>query len=445
MNRKAWSKMHFSIADTEELLDAFGSTYISYRLCCNGTYHGSARYREFFDLHETLRKDYHTLPCFPPKKLFNLTAVELSGRRTALEKYMQNLGQSSELLNTAALQDFLQRIQLRSCDKLQPGTHNVFLLNGNCIEVKVDPKIPASELLEMVCHEIKLPSELTHYFALFLAKEENKRYTLFKRFFSFELPFVVCSLNSNGSSSLRIILRKGYWDSSFDAQMLESRVGTNLLFVETVDAINRGWILPSPEQKSHLENLQSKGSRKELVQVAQTVRGYGTLHFATCTIDYPSSSTTTKPYITAKDLICPLKSEGSQKQEAVFRVVRMRCWRLCVSETYKTARPPEALNQPRQSIMFEYLLGRDKLQWVTIHSEEAIWISSCLQSIVEELMLIKKGQKIDGKPFMTDEKKLSRSRSNSSTTSESLQVSVTITRNHINGNSAFEEIRDEDL
>ena len=142
--------MHFSITDTEELLDAFGSTYISYRLYCNGTFHGSARYREFYDLNETLRKDSYTLPCFPPKKLFNLTGVELSGRRTALEKYMQNLGQSSELLHSAPLQDFLHKIQLRCCENLEPGMHSVFLLNGNCIEVKVDPKIPASELLEMV-------------------------------------------------------------------------------------------------------------------------------------------------------------------------------------------------------------------------------------------------------------------------------------------------------
>ena len=295
-----------------------------------------------------------------------------------------------------------------------------------------------------ICHEIKLPSELSHFFAIFLAKEENKRYSLFKRFFSFELPFVVSSLNSNDSSNLRIVLRKGYWDSSFDAQVLDSRVGTNLLFVEAVDAVNRGWILPSPEQKLNLENLQSKGSRKEFVQVAQSVRGYGTLHFVTCTIDYPSSSTTTKPYITSKDLVCPLKLEGVNKQEAVFRIVRMRCWRLCVSETYKSARPPESLNQPQHSIMFEYLLGRDKLQWVTIQSDEAVWISSCLQSIVEELMTIKKGQKI-GRPCPMEEKKTSRSRSNSSATSESLSVSVTITRNHINGNSAFEEIRDEDL
>lgn len=46
-------------------------------------------------------------------------------------------------------------------------------------------------------------------------------------------------------------------------------------------------------------------------------------------------------------------------------------------------------------LAFEYLMARDKLQWVTITSDQAILISVCLQSIVDELLLKKAGMKIN--------------------------------------------------
>lgn len=46
-------------------------------------------------------------------------------------------------------------------------------------------------------------------------------------------------------------------------------------------------------------------------------------------------------------------------------------------------------------LAFEYLMAREKLQWITITSDQAILISVCLQSIVDELMLKKTGVKIN--------------------------------------------------
>lgn len=162
------------------------------------------------------------------------------------------------------------------------------MLNGNSVNLQVDPKSSNDDILEAVCRELKLPSELTYYFGLYLAKEDQSRYTPFKKFLPFEIPFATLHLssppsNSSSSSALkvRILIKKSYSDPAFDTDVLDSpnRVGTNLLFVETVDSINRGWIVPTPEQKSQLENLQNKGSRREFVLLARTVKGYGALHF----------------------------------------------------------------------------------------------------------------------------------------------------------------------
>lgn len=150
-------------------------------------------------------------------------------------------------------------------------------------------------------------------------------------------------------------------------------------------------------------------------------------------MDYPAVGTQTKPFLTSRDLVCPF--DGG-KQEAVFRIVRIRCWRLCFSETYKNGHVND--NRPRVSLMFEYLLAKDKLQWITILSEESIWISSCIQGMVEELMLKKRGSKIQ-KPELSKKDKAK------AVQSESLSVSVTVTRKMTSDNSAFEEIGDEDL
>jgi hypothetical protein len=45
-------------------------------------------------------------------------------------------------------------------------------------------------------------------------------------------------------------------------------------------------------------------------------------------------------------------------------------------------------------LSFEYLMNNQELQWVTIVSSQAILMSLCLQSIVEELLRMRNGAKI---------------------------------------------------
>jgi sorting nexin-17 len=49
--------------------------------------------------------------------------------------------------------------------------------------------------------------------------------------------------------------------------------------------------------------------------------------------------------------------------------------------------------QSQLELSFEYLMSKDKLQWITIASEQAILMSVCLQAMVDELLLKKTGMK----------------------------------------------------
>ena len=48
-------------------------------------------------------------------------------------------------------------------------------------------------------------------------------------------------------------------------------------------------------------------------------------------------------------------------------------------------------NEYSLELSFEYLIDKNKLQWITISSEQAILMSVCLQSMIDELLLKKKG------------------------------------------------------
>lgn len=56
-----------------------------------------------------------------------------------------------------------------------------------------------------------------------------------------------------------------------------------------------------------------------------------------------------------------------------FKVIRIRCWKT---------------NQTKEetSISIEYLIKKDQLEWITIHTEHAALISTSLQSMVDEIL-----------------------------------------------------------
>ena len=44
------------------------------------------------------------------------------------------------------------------------------------------------------------------------------------------------------------------------------------------------------------------------------------------------------------------------------------------------------MDHPKLELAFEYLLSKERLQWITVDSTQVIFLSLCLQSMVEELM-----------------------------------------------------------
>nr|XP_058935922.1 sorting nexin-17 isoform X3 [Kogia breviceps] len=355
--------MHFSIPETESRSgDSGGSAYVAYNIHVNGVLHCRVRYSQLLGLHEQLRKEYgaNVLPAFPPKKLFSLTPAEVEQRREQLEKYMQAVRQDPLLGSSETFNSFLRRAQ------------------------------------QAVAAKLDLPDDLIGYFSLFLVREkEDGAFSFVRKLQEFELPYV--SVASLRSQEYKIVLRKSYWDSAYDDDVMENRVGLNLLYAQTVSDIERGWILVTKEQHRQLKSLQEKVSKKEFLRLAQTLRHYGYLRFDACVADFPEKDCPVVVSAGNSELSLQLRLPGQQLREGSFRVTRMRCWRVTSSVPLPsggTSSPGRGRGEVRLELAFEYLMSKDRLQWVTITSPQAIMMSICLQSMVDELMVKKSGGSI---------------------------------------------------
>lgn len=387
--------MHFSIPNTKELSDASGSHYTAFNVHINGVYHCSVRYQKFYDFQQELKKEFGSvtsLPYFPPKKLFPLSPFQVDERRLELERFIQNVSQIPEISNSETFNHFLLTAQQQSQLELPSDIDlDVFLVNGHEVTVNIKSMDKTNDVLECVASKIGLPLQFLYYFGLYLVcKDPNADFTIVRKLQEFESPFI--SLKSLSSSGMHwITVRKSYWDSSYDDDLMEDRVAMNLLFLQAVSDVERGWILTSDEEASHLSALLKRGSKKEYLRSVRGFQYYGYVVFKPCTSDYPQPDTKVIVATGNKELNFRILHK-SEVREVSFKVTRMRCWR--ISSVVAEDNGRESSEPCRLELSFEYLVAKNSLRWITLYTSQAILISMCLQGMVDELIMKNEGRKI---------------------------------------------------
>lgn len=103
-------------------------------------------------------------------------------------------------------------------------------------------------------------------------------------------------------------------------------VALNLLYIQTVSDIERGWILCTKEVKSQLAHFQARLSKREYIDLARTLKYYGYIQFVPCYCDYPKAQSKVLVAIGGQEL--SLRLMGQVIKEGSFKVTRMRCWRI---------------------------------------------------------------------------------------------------------------------
>lgn len=387
--------MHFSIPDTQDFKDEAGSAYTSFNIHINGVFHCTVRFSLLHSFHEQLRKEFgsDSLPPFPPKKLLPLSAQKVDERRLMLERYIQTASQNPAIANCDIFNSFLLNAQ-QETQKEQPenATLDIFLMNGHKISLNITSTDQTEDILEAVASQIDLPDDFVYYFGLYLVKKEDKGdNSIVRKLQEFESPYI--SLKSaNKEGTFRIVLRKSYWDSSFDDELIENKVAMNLLYVQAVSDIERNWVQVTKEQIKHLNTLQQRGSKREYLRLARTLKHYGYMQFGPAVTDYPHHDCRVIISAGNKELNFRIQVSQDAMKEGVFKITRIRCWRITttVSDSNEETRNERSVLE----LSFEYLMAKDTLQWISVKSDQAILMSMCLQGMVEELIMKKQGRKI---------------------------------------------------
>uniref|UniRef100_A0AAZ3RF81 Sorting nexin-17 n=1 Tax=Oncorhynchus tshawytscha TaxID=74940 RepID=A0AAZ3RF81_ONCTS len=382
--------MHFSIPETEVRSGENGSTYVAFNIHVNSVLHCQVRYSQLLGLHQQIKKEYgnNVVPAFPPKKIFTLTPAEVEQRREQLEKYMQAVRQDPMLGASEMFNSFLRKAQQETQQiPTEEVPLEIYLSKRQKVTVNILTSDQTEDVLEAVASKLDLPDDLAGYFSLFLVREGvDGGLTFVRKLQDFELPYV--SVTSLRSSEFYIALRKRSGRPRCTTEQEDK-------YIRTVSDIERGWILVNKDQHRQLKSLQEKGSKKEFIRLCQTLKYFGYIQFDPCVTDFPEKGCHAIVSAGNNELNFQVKLPNEQMKEGSFKVTRMRCWRVPVANgTASTSPCSSAKCEVKLELAFEYLMSKDRLQWVTITSRQAIMMSICLQSMVDELMVKKSGGSI---------------------------------------------------
>jgi sorting nexin-17 len=255
-------------------------------------------------------------------------------------------------------------------------TIDVFLMNGYRINVAIKTTECSVKVLEKSLRMIDLPEDFLGYFALFLVrKESDGGVTLVRKLMDFESPFITLRT----ASDCQIVIRKNYWDSNYDLDLMRDKIALNLLYIQSISDMEKGWVIASAETRQCLNSLQMSGNKMEYMNNIRNLPSYGCIQFSSVSCDFPEPNTIATIIIGNQEL--GIRTiDGKTIQETKFRVTRMRCWRVT---TIINEKESEKIIKARENytyeLSFEYLMAKSCLKWIKVITEQAMLISVCLQ------------------------------------------------------------------
>lgn len=385
--------MYFSIPETSEIVAKRNSSpqvYTLFHIHINGIHHCSLRYsqlRQFHDdLHRLHSESMRNIQPFPPKKLFTLSVRETNERRLLLERYIQSIVQNRSLISSSYVNNFFltaQRETLLTQSNAKNFPENIsltirFLNQEEIIIDNLSPENSTSVVYNACLHKIPIEQEYASYFSLFFYDQLN----IIRPLFAFESPYCSFIQMKRTYPNIALIFKRSYWDLSYDLKLLDHPHLSRLAFIQAQHDIEQSKDLYPSDIYDQLDHFNEQQALKKYIQLARTSKFYGYYLLRNCSI---SDSTTDRLArcllaIGNNELICYIYDEQNNEfvKEITFKVTRLRCWKVNWTK--------EDLN-----IAFEYLMRKDVLQWLTIHSEQAPLISTCLQGMIDEILAKKSG------------------------------------------------------
>ncbi|XP_003782490.1 sorting nexin-31 [Otolemur garnettii] len=380
-------KMHFCIPLSQQCPDTLGGRYVLYSVYLDGFLFCKVRYSQLHGWNEQLRRVFgNCLPPFPPKYYLAMTTSMAKERRDQLEQYLQNLTMDPNILRSDVFIEFLKLVQLNTFNiTAKKASLDVLLPNERSIKVEILTSDTAERVLEVVSHKIELCRELWDYFGLFLFRfcKEGKL-SVVKKLADFELPYV--SLRSSEVENCRVGLRNWYLDPALDSMLMGCRAAIDLLYMQAVQDIGKGWAKPTQVQREKLEALQKEDNRTKFLELCQEVQHYGYMQLDPCTCDCPEPGCGAVLSIGNNEISCCITLPGDQTQDVVFQMNGVKCWQVTFLGTLLDLDGPQRTLNQNLELRFQYSED-SRWQWFVIYTKQAFLLSSCLKKMVSEKMV----------------------------------------------------------
>ncbi|MEE6463419.1 hypothetical protein FKM82_005900 [Ascaphus truei] len=364
--------MQLSIPVTEELY----SVYLEGFLLCK------VRYNDLHLWDEQLHRVFGSgVPSFPPKFFLAQTKAMADERRLQLEKYLQELVSDPSVSSSEIFIEFFKKLQLETYK--MPSIKiilNVYLPNGEQIKVDAQTSDTAERVLELALYKLNLSRELMEFFSFFLTRREsNGTYTVVKRIVDFEIPFLtVWGLEDE---RFQIDIKKWYMNPSIDAMLMGCTTSINLLYIQALQEMEMKWAKPTEAQRRKLEHLSQTEDKIKFLELMQEVHHYGYIQLGPCTSDYPEPFTPVNVSVGNAEMNCCFMLAEDRTKNISFHINNFTSWQVTFIQAHKGAAVPVTGQQ--LEFKLEYRQG-DALKWLTIYTEKAFLLSSCLKKILCE-------------------------------------------------------------
>lgn len=150
-----------------------GERFVAFNIHMAGRQLCSRRYREFSNLHATLKKEFvgFNFPKLPSKWPFQLSEQQLDARRRGLEQYLEKVCAVRVIAESESMQEFLTDTE----DELSasPVDIKVMLPDHEIVMVSVRKSANAQAVWETLVQRAHLSSYVQQYFYLFEIVEYN--------------------------------------------------------------------------------------------------------------------------------------------------------------------------------------------------------------------------------------------------------------------------------
>lgn len=355
----------YSYVNTEDESFVVFDIYMAGRHLC------SRRYREFSNLHQTLKREFigFTFPKLPGKWPFSLTEQQLDSRRRGLEIYLEKVCAVRVIAESDLMQEFLTDApdDNGSCVSA-PVDIKILLPDREVITVSVRKTATADEVYSSAVPKLKLMSPSSAaYFYLF----EIVEYSFERKLEAKEFPHHLYIQNYSTASVTCLCIRKWLFSLPVERQLVSSddRVATFMFWI-CIDAVDRGQIRAA-ERLYELKTLQDASRKHEYLELATSLPGYDELQFPHCGSDSRKSGGHVIPCLSlAAFKLLAATEDGVPEQQVV--------------EFEWAAISQYEVEEDSGSFVMQYTRSNKSPRCIKLYSTYSVFLKECFDRIKDE-------------------------------------------------------------